>query len=152
MARELDGEKFVTAVLVEIGTRHKAAFLNCGHPAPMVVRRDGTVDFPKPRAYALPLGLGAHGGGEPQPYQVDFAPGEQLLLYTDGVTEARDENGDFYPVGERAHLLKDADAHRALEALRTDLAQHADGPPHDDAAMLLLRYHGHDEGHNAPLV
>jgi serine phosphatase RsbU (regulator of sigma subunit) len=143
VARELEGEKFVTAILAEIGERNEAVFLNYGHPAPMVVRRDGTVDFPQPPAYALPLGLGAHGSEGPKPYRVDFAPGEQLLLYTDGVTEARDEDGRFYPVGERAHLLKDPDAHRALEALRADLAQHADGPPHDDAAMLLLRYHGH---------
>ncbi|WP_328878758.1 PP2C family protein-serine/threonine phosphatase [Streptomyces sp. NBC_00299] len=152
VARELEGEKFVTAILAEIGARHEAVFLNYGHPAPIVLRRDGMVDFPRPPAYALPLGLGAHGSEGPKPHRVDFVPGEQLLLYTDGVTEARDEDGRFYPLGERAHLLKDADAHRALEALRADLAQHAIGPPHDDAAMLLLRYHGHGEGKSVPIV
>lgn len=151
MARELEDEKFVTAILAEIGTDHEAVFLNYGHPAPMVIRRDGTVDFPQPPGYALPLGLGVHGGEGPKSYRVDFAPGEQLLLYTDGVTEARDEHG-FYPVGERAYLLKGPDAHRALEALRADLAQHVGGPPHDDAAMLLLRYHGHGEGKSVPLA
>ncbi|MGI5427350.1 PP2C family protein-serine/threonine phosphatase [Streptomyces sp. CA-179760] len=147
VARELEGEKFVTAILAEIGTAHEAVFLNYGHPAPMIVRGDGTVHFPQPDSFALPLGLGAHGSEGPKPYRVGFAPGEQLLLYTDGVTEARDEDGRFYPVGERAHVLKDPDAHRALEALREDLAQHSVGPPHDDAAMLLLRYHGHGDGH-----
>lgn len=151
VARELEGEKFVTAVLAEIGAGHEAVFLNYGHPAPMVVRRDGAVDFPQPPAYALPRGLGAHAGEGPKPYRVDFALGEQLLLYTDGVTEARDEDGRFYPVDERAHLLKEPDAHRALEALRADLAQHAGGPPHDDAAMLLLLYHGHGEGKSVPI-
>lgn len=62
VARELEGEKFVTAVLAEIGAGHEAVFLNYGHPAPMVVRRDGAVDFPQPPAYALPRGLGAHAG------------------------------------------------------------------------------------------
>lgn len=152
VARELEDEKFVTAILAEIGTNQAAVFLNYGHPNPMVIRLDGTVDFPQPPAYALPLGLGAHGGDGPKPYRVDFAPGEQLLLYTDGVTEARDEPGRFYPLGERAYLLKDPDADRALEALRADLAQHIDGPPHDDAAMLLLRYHGHAEGKAVPLA
>lgn len=151
VARELEGEKFVTAILAEIGARHEVVFLDYGHPAPMVVRRHGAVDFPQPLAYALPLGLGAHAGEGPTPSRVDFAPGEQLLLYTDGVTEARDEEGRFSPVGERAHLLKDPDAHRAPEALRADLAQHAGGPPHDDAAMLLLRYHGHGEGKSGPI-
>ncbi|WP_155055630.1 PP2C family protein-serine/threonine phosphatase [Streptomyces blattellae] len=152
VARELEGERFVTAILAEIGSGEGVVFLNYGHPAPMVARKDGAVDFPQPPAYALPLGLNAHGSEGPKPYRVDFAPGEQLLLYTDGVTEARDPDGRFYPLGERTHLLKDPDAHRALEALRSDLAQYADGPPHDDAAMLLLRYHGHGEGKSVPIT
>lgn len=152
VARELEGEKFVTAILAEIGSDHEAVLLNYGHPAPMLIRRDGSVDFPQPPAFALPLGLGAHGGEGPNPYRVDFAPGEQLLLYTDGVTEARDDQGRFYPLGDRAQLLKEFDAHRALEALRADLAQHAAGPPRDDAAMLLLRYHGHGEGKSVPMA
>lgn len=116
----------------------------------MIVRKEGTVDFPQPSAFTPPLGLAEDGGEGPQPYRLSFAPGEQLLLYTDGVTEARDKEGRFYPVGERAHLLKDPDAHRALAALREDLAQHVAGPPHDDAAMLLLRYHGDENGKPSP--
>ncbi|MEU9517789.1 MULTISPECIES: PP2C family protein-serine/threonine phosphatase [unclassified Streptomyces] len=139
LSRELEGEKFVTAVLAEIGTGDEVSFLNFGHPAPMVVRADGTVDFPEPPSYALPLGLGMHGTEGPRPYRVGFAPGDQLLLYTDGVTEARDENDAFYPLADRARLLNDPDAHHALEALREDLSEHAVGPPHDDAAMLLVR-------------
>ncbi|WP_217244853.1 PP2C family protein-serine/threonine phosphatase [Streptomyces sp. AC602_WCS936] len=143
VARELEDEKFVTAILAEIGHDHQVVLLNYGHPAPMVVHPDGTADFPEPPAYALPLGLSAHGGPGPDPFPVPFVPGDQLLLYTDGVTEARDEEGGFYPLAERAHLLKDADVHRALDALREDLVRHAAGPHHDDAAMLLLRYQGH---------
>jgi serine phosphatase RsbU (regulator of sigma subunit) len=96
--------------------------------------------------------LGAHGADGPKPYRVDFAPGEQLLLYTDGVTETRDAGGSFYPLGDRADLLKDPDAERALEALREDLVRHSAGPLHDDAAMLLLRYRGHGEGKSVPAV
>ncbi|MFV0135293.1 PP2C family protein-serine/threonine phosphatase [Streptomyces sp. HMX87] len=143
VARELGDEKFVTAILAEIGTERSAVFLNYGHPDPLLVHRDGTADFPEPPAYALPLGLAAPGGPGPEPYRVDFTPGDQLLLYTDGVTEARDHQGGFYPLAERTHLLKDPDAHRALDALREDLVRHAAGPHHDDAAMLLLRYQGH---------
>ncbi|WP_181765043.1 PP2C family protein-serine/threonine phosphatase [Streptomyces albidus (ex Kaewkla and Franco 2022)] len=144
VARELEGEKFVTAVLAEIGN-DEVVFLNCGHPAPMLVHQDGTVDFPEPPSYALPLGLGAYGDEGRKPYRVSFTPGEQLLLYTDGVTEARDANGSFYPLGDRADLLKEPDSDRALESLREDLVRHAAGPLHDDAAMLLLRYHDHVE-------
>ncbi|CAL9619341.1 PP2C family protein-serine/threonine phosphatase [Streptomyces sp. enrichment culture] len=145
VARELEGERFVTAVFAEIRAGQEVVLLTYGHPAPMLVRRDGGADFPEPPAPALPLGLGTLAAPDdgPRPYRVRFAPGEQLLLYTDGVTEARDGDGRFYPLGERTHLLKEPDIHRALEALREDLVQHAAGPPGDDAAMLLLRYHGH---------
>lgn len=137
--RQLDGERFVTAVLAEVSA-HQVTFLNFGHPAPMLVRDDGTVDLPEPGTYALPLGLGAHGTERPQPYRESFRPGDQLLLYTDGIIEARDRGGRFYPLAERAHLLKEHDPETALETLRQDLLQHVDGPLQDDAAMLLLRY------------
>jgi serine phosphatase RsbU (regulator of sigma subunit) len=74
-----------------------------------------------------------------------------VLLYTDGVTETRDAGGTFYPLGDRADLLKEPDARRALEAVREDLVRHAAGPLHEDAAMLLLRYHGHGEGKSVPI-
>ncbi|GAA2489611.1 MULTISPECIES: PP2C family protein-serine/threonine phosphatase [Actinomycetes] len=146
VARELEGEKFVTAVLAEFGPGYEVVFLNHGHPAPMIVHGDGGVTFPEPDAFALPLGLGRHGGERPEPFRVDFVPGDQLLLYTDGVTEARDPGGAFYPLADRAALLMAPGADRALEALREDLVEYAAGPLHDDAAMLLLRYHGPAEG------
>lgn len=137
--RQLDGERFVTAVLAEVSA-HQVTFLNFGHPAPMLVRDDGTVDLPEPETHALPLGLGAPGVAGPQPYRASFLPGDQLLLYTDGIIEARDRGGRFYPLAERAHLLKEEDPEAALETLRQDLLQHMNGPLQDDAAMLLLRY------------
>ncbi|MFJ8953132.1 PP2C family protein-serine/threonine phosphatase [Streptomyces sp. NPDC102381] len=141
VAREVNGEKFVTAVLVEVRAEERAAVvLNCGHPTPLLVRADGSVDFPRPPVYALPLGLGIHGGEPPRAHRIDFAPGDQLLLYTDGVTEARDADGAFFPLEDRAGLLKAPEAEDALEALREDVVRHAGGPLHDDAAMLLLRY------------
>ncbi|RFU85015.1 hypothetical protein DY218_19465 [Streptomyces triticagri] len=138
--RELQGEKFVTAVLAEVRDGHLVTLLNYGHPAPVVVGPDGTVRFAEPPRHALPLGLGVHGAESPEPYEVGFAPGEQLLLYTDGVSEARDASRTFYPLAERLDLLKDPDPEAALERLREDLVDHAQGPLHDDAAMLLLRY------------
>lgn len=137
--RQLDGEKFVTAILAEV-SGHQVTFLNFGHPPPMVIRYSGTVDLPEPPAYALPLGLGEHGTAGPEPFRTGFLPGDQLLLYTDGIIEARDADGRFYALTERAHLLKEPDPEGALETLRQDLLQHVNGPLQDDAAMLLLRY------------
>lgn len=140
MARHLSGEMFVTAVLAEVGGGPGVTLLNYGHPAPLRIRPDGTVDYLAPPERALPLGLTAHGVEPPVGHASDFAPGDQILFYTDGVAEARDEAGRFYPLDQRAFLLKDPDPEVALDAIRRDLAEHIEGPGHDDAAMLLLRY------------
>ncbi|MFG2890893.1 PP2C family protein-serine/threonine phosphatase [Streptomyces sp. NPDC048248] len=138
--RHLSGERFVTAVLAEIGEGPNATLLNFGHPAPLIVRPAGEVCFASPPDRALPLGLTPYVSQAPVPHEVAFAPGDQMLFYTDGVTEARDGAGRFYPLDERADLLKDPDPEAALRAVREDLVEHADGPLHDDAAMLLVRY------------
>ncbi|WP_189296960.1 PP2C family protein-serine/threonine phosphatase [Streptomyces albospinus] len=144
--RHLSGERFVTAVLAEIGDGPDATLLNFGHPSPLVVRPEGGVGYAAPPERALPLGLMDHGPEAPLPYRIPFAPGDQLLFYTDGVSEARDGAGWFYPLDARADLLKDPDPEAALQAVREDVVDHAEGPLHDDAAMLLVRYrHGHLE-------
>ncbi|WP_236062322.1 PP2C family protein-serine/threonine phosphatase [Actinacidiphila acididurans] len=138
--RALGGEKFVTALMAEISPLHGTTLLNFGHPSPLVLGPDGQVSFPEPPQFAVPLGLGMREDDTPVPFAVDFRPGDQMLLYTDGVTEARDPAGAFYPLGLRAYLLREPDPQQALEILREDLIRHSQGPLHDDAAMLLLRY------------
>ena len=140
--RRLGGEEFVTAVLAEIDADHTMTLLNYGHPAPMILRSNSMVEFAEPPSTAPPLGLASLGPEGPAPYQVELEPDDQMLFYTDGVTEARDAERRFYPLGERAFLLDQEDPDEALETLRQDLAQHTGGPLHDDAAMLLLRYRG----------
>lgn len=140
--RRLEGEEFVTAVLAEVDRQHTVTLLNYGHPAPLLMRSDGSVQFAEPPDPAPPLGLAALGPVGPSAYRVQLRPGDQMLLYTDGVTEARNKHGIFYPLAERAHLLKHPDSDDALEALRQDIVDHCAGPLGDDAAMLLLRYRG----------
>ncbi|GHJ39203.1 hypothetical protein Sm713_48120 [Streptomyces sp. TS71-3] len=120
----------------------------------MVVREDGRVELPEPPAHATPLGLRGVGGMPPTPYRVAFAPGDQVLFYTDGVTEARDASGAFYPLAQRAALLMARDAQHGLEELRADLVRYAGGPPHDDVAMVLVRRSaaGPGEVQGAPAV
>ncbi|MEU7152005.1 PP2C family protein-serine/threonine phosphatase [Streptomyces sp. NPDC045456] len=139
-ARHLTDEKFVTAVLTESQGTGVLTLLNYGHPAPLTVKGNGDIGFLVPPERALPLGLALHNTSAPRPHTVPFAPGDQVLLYTDGVSEARDAYGHFYPLEQRAGLLKEADPQTAVEALRQDLVAHAQGPLHDDAAMLLMRY------------
>jgi serine phosphatase RsbU (regulator of sigma subunit) len=138
--RHLSGEEFVSAVLAEVDTDRTVTLLNYGHPAPLLFQADGAVRFVEAPETAPPLGFAALGPIGPEPFRISLAPGDQMLLYTDGVTEARDRGNRFYPLEERAVLLKDPDPDAALDALRRDLEAHVEGPLHDDAAMLLLRY------------
>ncbi|NRQ38760.1 serine/threonine-protein phosphatase [Nonomuraea sp. NN258] len=140
LARHLGGEQFVTAIVAEVG-EGAMALVNFGHPAPLLIRSDGRAVAVEPPEESLPLGLGALGGDPPRPHRVAFGAGEQLLLFTDGVIEARDAAGTFYPLIDRARLLRSGDPQTALDTLRGDLITHVGGPLLDDAAMLLLRKH-----------
>jgi serine phosphatase RsbU (regulator of sigma subunit) len=140
LSRHLTGEQFVTAVLAEIGPGDKAGLLNCGHPPPLVIRSDGRTELAEPPDVAPPLGLMDLVSARAPSFEIGFGPGDQMLLYTDGVIEARDHAGRFYPLADRAHLLAAAEPQEALDKLQNDLIEHVGGPITDDAAMLLLRH------------
>lgn len=128
----------VTAIIAEAADG-EISLLNCGHPPPLLIDRDGRARPVEPREEGLPLGLASLGPPLPKPQRVPFGEGEQILFYTDGVIEARDAAGTFYPLPDRAHLLAVADPQSALDELRADLLEHIGGPLLDDAAMLLVR-------------
>ena len=149
-------EEVVTAVLAEIDpAAGSLTVYNCGHPPPLVLRpgRDArgeearppqvtTVDVPAP---ALPLRLMALGGTTGAERTVALEPGDALLLYTDGVTEARNAHREFYPLEERVAALAAAPGRQdgeLLNRLRDDLIRHVGAPLDDDAALLLARVTG----------
>ena len=70
---------------------------------------------------------------------VPFAPGDQMLFYTDGVSEARNRAGEFYPLPDRAVYAEATDPDSALNRLQEDVLMHVGHALDDDAAMLLLR-------------
>jgi serine phosphatase RsbU (regulator of sigma subunit) len=148
-------EEFVTAVLAEIDpVAGSLTVYNCGHPPPLVLSpapdpQDGsggnrlprvtTVDVPAP---ALPLRLMSLGGTSGAERTVPLQPGDALLLYTDGVTEARDARREFYPLEERVAGLAGTGGGDLLDRLRDDLLRHVGAPLDDDAALLLVRVSG----------
>ncbi|MFE0156602.1 PP2C family protein-serine/threonine phosphatase [Nonomuraea sp. NPDC059007] len=142
LTRHLGAESFVTAILAEVSDG-EITLLNCGHPAPLMLRRDGTVAGIVPPEESLPLGLGSLAPATPKPHICGFGEQDQILFYTDGVIETRNATGEFYPLAERLSPLRGADPQHALDALREDLLEHAGGPLADDAAMLLLRRQGY---------
>ncbi|WP_344586746.1 PP2C family protein-serine/threonine phosphatase [Actinomadura vinacea] len=143
LTRHLTSEQFVTAVLAELGSDDRVQLVNCGHPPPLLIRPDGRIDAAEPPDVAPPLGMTALAGGRPPLYEVPFTAHDQLLLYTDGVIEARNGRGEFYPLAERLDALRATDPERALDDLHADLLRHVGAPITDDAALLLLRRRRH---------
>ncbi|WP_330342867.1 PP2C family protein-serine/threonine phosphatase [Streptomyces sp. NBC_00557] len=107
-----DGDRFATAVLIGFpeGGPGNIELVNFGHEAALAVGPRGLRELPS--GDGLPIGFGDLGGGLPPVHRVRLADDETLLLVTDGVTEARDRGGAFYP------LVKDITA-----AVTTDPAQ-----------------------------
>ncbi|MFF8521777.1 PP2C family protein-serine/threonine phosphatase [Streptomyces werraensis] len=138
LARNLGGDDFVTAVVAGCPEPGRLETVNCGHAPPLLIR--GTeVTAVEPVHPAPPLGLRALSEDTPRLQVVSFDDGDQLLLYTDGVTEARDAGRAFYPLADGlTRSLRDG-PDRTLAALHQDLLDHVGGRLHDDAALLLLR-------------
>jgi serine phosphatase RsbU (regulator of sigma subunit) len=149
-------EEFVTALLAEIDPdRGKLTILSCGHPPPILISpADGEVTVLEVHAPAPPLGLITLGSDAGAKQVYAFKPNDQLLLYTDGVTEARDASREFYPLDERVKALApqvqpkltmtgklrtNASAPTLLDLVRDDLLRYVGAPPDDDAALLLVR-------------
>ncbi|MGG8407084.1 PP2C family protein-serine/threonine phosphatase [Streptomyces sp. 12297] len=134
------GESFVTATVLDIPDHESVLHLvTCGHPPPLLVRggRVASLDVAHP---APPLGLGSLADARPVAEVFAFAPGDIVLLYTDGVLEARDDAGVFYPLAERVGRWDGAGPHHLLARLHDDLITHAAGGTlGDDAAMVAIQ-------------
>jgi sigma-B regulation protein RsbU (phosphoserine phosphatase) len=112
-------------------------YSNAGHYLPMIVRADGSVE-------RLDKGgpvLGVLPGAEYEQAQVPLAPGDRIVLFTDGLTEARNAADDEF--GE-PRLLDAAVRHRACSApalqarLTDEVATFTGGRLQDDATLIVV--------------
>jgi hypothetical protein len=141
LQRQAIEEEFVTAVLAEIPEDGSAVeILNCGHPPPLLLT-SGTARFIEPREAGLPLGLAQFAVGPREVSTVTVGPDERLLFYTDGIGEARDKSGEFYPLDRIGSLDAGRDLDATLDRLRDDVIRHVGHQLLDDAAILLISPH-----------
>ncbi|MEV6115625.1 PP2C family protein-serine/threonine phosphatase [Streptomyces sp. NPDC052109] len=134
-------EEFVTVLLLELDGEGELRALNCGHPWPYVL--SGTGVEPLTRAeplpplgpFPLPSALQAHPCGR-------LRPGDSLVLFTDGVEDARDGQGRFFSLPDvlrRAGREHPVPPQTVLRTVFTALLHHTAGSPSDDMALLVLR-------------
>jgi serine phosphatase RsbU (regulator of sigma subunit) len=133
-------ESFITALLADFpDDRPEVRILNCGHPPPFRLAGDGLAAL-DPSQPAPPIGLGLLQPSHPGVDTFPFAPGDILMLYTDGVTEARDAAGRFYPLAERiASWPECRTPDELVRHVRDDLLAYCGGRLGDDAALITVR-------------
>ncbi|MFD6292748.1 PP2C family protein-serine/threonine phosphatase [Streptomyces sp. NPDC060205] len=142
-------ERFATAVLVGFPPPGAAdghiEVVNFGHEPPLVAGPSGVRLLPP--GDGLPLGFGGLAGpasGVPPVRRVPFAADETLLLVTDGVTEARDAEGVFFPLHERVALAVSVDPglthpRHLVELVREGTLRHSTGHLVDDTTIFAVR-------------
>ncbi|MER7769464.1 PP2C family protein-serine/threonine phosphatase [Kitasatospora sp. NPDC096140] len=140
-------DRLLTAVVADLDTfTGELSWVNCGHPPPLLIRDGHVLTDALSRRPELPLGLGFHRHG-PQPVHHErLQPGDRLLVYTDGVTEARSTSGELF--GELRltdslvqHMTGGDPAPEALRRLIHALVTHQDHELRDDATILLAEWH-----------
>ncbi|MFF4397466.1 PP2C family protein-serine/threonine phosphatase [Streptomyces sp. NPDC001480] len=132
-------EHFATALIVEIPYGGgQVRILNCGHPPPLLVER-GAVRVLDSAVPSPPLNLGNLLGNQYTVEYVTFGAGDQMLLYTDGVTETRDRGGRFFPLPEWMRRFGPAPPRELLDRLHRDLLRYSGGRLDDDIAALAVR-------------
>jgi len=139
---QTDASGYATGVLLRLDTDTGVLeYVNAGHLHPLLLR-DGQVLESLDTSGRPLFGLGET---EVSVGHVQLHHGDQLVLYTDGIPEARDEHGEFFGIERLQELLTEHAAGRppAPELLRLvmrSVLDHQRGQLQDDATLLLIEW------------
>ena len=144
IAEQYPTSRFVTAVLAELDTSSGALrWISAGHPAPLLLRDNRLVKSLK-GSPSPPLGLQL---AKETPVEADesLEPGDMILLYTDGLTEARRPGGELFTVERLGEFIeREAGGGQAapetLRRLREAIIERRAGALRDDATALLVEW------------
>jgi phosphoserine phosphatase RsbU/P len=138
--QNVGGKRFTTAFVAELDpATRQLTYVNAGHNWPVLRRVSGGIE--RLQIGGLPLGLMRNARYECG--QVTLAPGDLLLVFTDGLVEAENDNEEEFGEGRMFVTLNSRQGGTAADVLR-DLMSSADGfvgfaPQHDDITCLVLR-------------
>jgi serine phosphatase RsbU (regulator of sigma subunit) len=152
IADQFGASQFATAVLARLDLdTGRLRWINAGHPAPLILRGSALVR-PPPCPPHRPLGLQE---AKPDYCETRLEPGDRLLLYTDGITEARSPDGEFF--GEQrltdfiaAAVAAGDPAPEMVRRLMRRLLLHQADQLQDDATIVVLEWRTGEEHRMLP--
>jgi serine phosphatase RsbU (regulator of sigma subunit) len=133
-------EMFATAFLIRVSPDGREwSFSGAGHPAALCLRGDASVESLESTATAL----GLFEDTEFETRCVVLAPADRLVVYTDGLTEARSGSGDMYGLEQLTRVALEALAENApglRNRLLDDLERHTEHRGADDDVTLVVAH------------
>jgi serine phosphatase RsbU (regulator of sigma subunit) len=125
---------FVSAIVASLDDELIMEVANCGHPSPVHLTVRGPREGIVPRRRTTPLGMAP----DPAVSNVQLAPGDRVLFYTDGLIESRDRDGHWIELDET--LLGSVGSDPLYDALGQLLSRLEErvGTLQDDIALLLV--------------
>jgi hypothetical protein len=142
---QFPGERYVTAVIAQLDLQTgRLTWISAGHPPPLIIR-DGRLTRTLTTPPAAPLGIPLD-GPPAVPGEEALEPGDLLLLYTDGLTEARHRDGRMFTMtGLGEFIEREAAAGQTapetLRRLRHAIVDRQPGQLEDDATAVLVEWH-----------
>jgi serine phosphatase RsbU (regulator of sigma subunit) len=137
--------RFVTGLIAQLDLASgRLRWISAGHPAPLLLRSGRLVKTlaapPSP-----PLGMQL-ATAPPVEREESLEPGDMVLLYTDGLTEARRPDGELFTVERLAEFIERQAANglpapETLRGLREAIIERGEGALRDDATALLVEWH-----------
>jgi phosphoserine phosphatase RsbU/P len=132
--------RYVTLFFGILSTDGTLDFMRAGHPSPLLIRGGEVTDLYNQGS--LPIGILEDAQVAAATTRLD--PGDTLVLFTDGVTEATDPDGEMLETKKLREIVA-ADGDKSVEELQSSIFKHVDeftrgAEPSDDVTVLILRY------------
>ena len=121
-------------------TTRSLRYANCGHNAPLLLRADGTLE----RLHSTTTVLGLFREWECPTNRVSLNPGDLLVVYTDGITEAPNSSGQEYGearLTEAVLSLRHLSVEGLLAGIQASVQQFGGGDQADDLTLVIGRVH-----------
>jgi sigma-B regulation protein RsbU (phosphoserine phosphatase) len=144
MSERAEHGKYATVFFATMNSAGRVTYSNCGHCAPMLVRcgEGGTIHNLAPNSMPVGLVPGAPFSEE----HCDLAPGDRIVLYSDGVTEAQNSAGDFFGrqrLRDAIRLAVNTDCSGMHDAIQQALRDFTGGAEQsDDITLVVVEYAG----------